>query len=113
MPVLVWKAPMRYYSMRDEAAFFGWLQAIPGVKAVRGIGRELHITVRSTRLSRESLLELIALYSRYHGRMAELAMFEHAGNASWFSDPTAPWHKAVFAKEAVRSSRGRRSARPD
>ena len=66
---------MRYYSPSDEAAFFGWLQSIPGVIRVHGQGRELVIELRSKRLSASSLRELIALYRRYEGNMSELAQF--------------------------------------
>ena len=30
-----------YWSQKDEAAFFAWLQSIPGVTRVRGVGRQL------------------------------------------------------------------------
>ncbi len=63
---------MQYYSDKDEAAFFGWLQSIPGVISVRGIGTELHIQLRSTRLSKTALAELNAIYRRYNGNLGEL-----------------------------------------
>jgi len=74
---------MSYYAPGDEAAFFGWLQSIPGALSVRGIGRELHIQTRSTRLSRESISKLVALYRRYHGNFKELAMFVTLANIAW------------------------------
>jgi len=83
MPTLVWRAPMHYHSPGDEAAFFGWLQAIPGVLAVGGIGTGLHIQIRSTRLSRGSLMELVALYRRYGGDLRELSLFVTAVNRAW------------------------------
>ena len=87
---------MRYYSDGDEAAFFSWLQSISGVISVQGRGRELHIRLRSKRLSAQSLRELIALYQRYQGNMNELAQFATQSNASWFSDPKAYWYSRVF-----------------
>lgn len=89
---------MRYYSPSDEAAFFGWLQSIPGVIRVHGQGRELVIELRSKRLSASSLRELIALYRRYEGNMSELAQFANASNSAWFQAPSAYWYKAVFGK---------------
>jgi hypothetical protein len=77
---------MRYYAPGDETAFFGWLQSIPGVVSVRGQGRELHVHTRSTRLSKEALIELVALYRRYRGNLEELAMFSTPANKEWF-DP--------------------------
>lgn len=97
MSTLIYKAPMLYYSQRDEDAFFGWLQAIPGVISVRGLGRELHIRMRSKRVSAETLRELIALYERYKGDMSELMQFENSSNTAWFRDPKSYWYKRVFA----------------
>lgn len=78
MPQLIWKAPMRYLSEGDEAAFFSWLQSIPGVVRVEGKGSELVIHLRSKRLSSASLRELTALYKRYEGHMRELTRFVRA-----------------------------------
>lgn len=83
MATLIWQAPMSYYAPGDEAAFFGWLQSIPGILSVIGSGRELHIQTRSTRLSRNSILELVALYRRYQGNLGELAMFSTPTNKAW------------------------------
>jgi hypothetical protein len=88
---------MRYFSQGDEAAFFSWLQSIPGVIATEGRGTELHIKLRSKRLSSESLREFIALYLRFKGNMSELAQFATPSNSSWFCSPEAFWHKKVFA----------------
>ena len=87
---------MRYFSAGDEAAFFGWLQSIPGVVRIEGKGRELFIHLRSSRLSTASLREFIALYERYEGCMSELAQFANSSNSSWFQVKTALWYKAIF-----------------
>lgn len=96
MATLIWQAPMQYFSQGDEAAFFSWLQSISGVIAVQGQGRELHIKLRSKRLSSESLREFIALYTRYNGNMTELAQFATPSNSSWFCADGTYWHKKVF-----------------
>jgi hypothetical protein len=96
MPNLIWHAPMHYGSQGDEAAFFTWLQSIPGVVSVKGYGHELHIGLRSAKLSTPALREFIALYERYGGRMQELAQFANASNESWFTAKGAPWHASVF-----------------
>ena len=98
MATLVWHAPMQYRSTGDERAFFGWLQSIPGVVSVRGEGRELHIGLRSKRVSSSALRELLALYARYGGKLEELAQFENASNTSWFSQPGSYWYAGVFAR---------------
>jgi hypothetical protein len=96
MATLIWQAPMRYFSHGDETAFFSWLQSISGVISVQGHGRELHIRLRSKRLSAQSLREFIALYQRYRGNMNELAQFSNQSNSSWFADPKAYWYSQVF-----------------
>ncbi|MGH8491835.1 MAG: hypothetical protein ACRERR_01830 [Moraxellaceae bacterium] len=83
MATLIWRAPMSYYAPGDEAAFFNWLQSIPGVLSVKGIGRELHIQTRSTRLNRDSILEFVALYRRYLGNLNELVLFSTPANKAW------------------------------
>ena len=84
MPRLVWTAPMRYWSAGDEAAFFHWLHSIPGVSRVEGRGRELHIQMKSSRLSESSLRELRALFRRYEGHEGDLEVFDVPSNqASW------------------------------
>jgi len=93
---LTWRRPMRYFSSRDEQAFFRWLESIPGVIGVRGVGRELRIELRSPRVSAEALKELIALYRRYGGRLRDLAVFESPGNRRWFRNPKAYWYRGVF-----------------
>lgn len=75
---------MSYRSQGDERAFFTWLQAIPGVLSVQGQGRELHIRLRSKRISSSSLRELFALYRRYGGDLSELTMFKTEANASFY-----------------------------
>lgn len=92
---------MRYGSPGDEAAFFGWLQSIPGVLSVQGAGRELHIRMRSNRVSAATLYELIALYERFQGDMAELARFESSSNTAWFRQPDKYWYTRVFADESA------------
>lgn len=86
----------RYHSAGDEKAFFRWLESIPGVVAVRGVGGELEVTLRSRRLSDIALRELIALHLRYRLPMRHLAQFETDRNRAWFRQSGTPWFKAVF-----------------
>lgn len=71
---------MEYYSPKDESAFFNWLQSIPGVTSVKGVGTELHITLRSKKLSANTENELSALYERYNGNISELEQFIKLGS---------------------------------
>jgi hypothetical protein len=99
-----------YWSAGDEAAFFAWLQSIPGVESVTGEGSELHIKLRSSRLSQPALRELIALYARYGGDMRELARFETVSNSTWFRSPISYWYEGVFGVDSrtrERKSKGK------
>ena len=60
------------------------------------------LVVRS-RISKASLYDLLALFSRYGISMRQLAQFENDANSSWFRDPVKYWHKDVFG--AQRSNR--------
>jgi len=65
-----------FYSQADEASFFAWLEAIPGVIRVVGERRSLIVTLRSARLSKAALWDLAALYFRYNLPMKAIAQFE-------------------------------------
>ncbi len=98
---------MQYLAYSDEKAFFTWLESISAVKRVEGIGRELFIHLRSRRLSRIALLDLIAIYKRYDGDMSQLAQLLTPENQHWFKDPKMYWHKEIFLKR--RSSKPRKA----
>jgi len=98
MMTLVWRTATVFYSAGDELAYFSWLHSIPGVMGVEGQGRELHIQLRSKRLSDRALRELLGLYRRYGGRMRELAQFETPTNRHWFKDPSAVWYRKLFGR---------------
>ena len=95
MPRIVVRGPT-YYSEYDEDAFFAWLQRIPAVRSVRGVGRDLVIEVRSRRMPNTSLHELIALFTRYKMSHRELAQFESAANSSWLREPGTYWQRSMF-----------------
>jgi len=97
VPTLLIREGM-YYSQRDEAAFFGWLQSIAGVVNVVGTNVGLEVTLRSKRLFEAALRELIAIHFRYGLPMQQLAQFETPQNSSWFRSPQAYWHAKVFPK---------------
>jgi hypothetical protein len=88
----------QYFSPSDEKAFFEWLQSIPGVKSVAGTPEGLVIELRSRRMSRTALYELLALHARYGLPMNALAQFKTAENESWFADPKKYWYQHVFGE---------------
>lgn len=85
-----------YFSQLDERAFFGWLEAIPGVVKAVGTPAGLEVALRSKRLSQDALRNLLALHFRYGLPMQSLAQFETSQNTSWFRCPTAYWYSKVF-----------------
>jgi hypothetical protein len=97
MTILIWQAPMNYYSQGDEAAFFSQLNSIPEVISVVGMGHELHINFSNNLVSDTSIQELIAIYSRYSGNMKELALFATPENVSWFKNKEAYWYARIFS----------------
>ena len=99
MPRLTVGGPT-FYSSSDEANFFCWLRSIPGVTRVAGEGRDLHVTLRSSRLGEVALREMIALHWRYQLPMQNLATFLNSSNERWFAAPGMYWHNAVFGATA-------------
>jgi hypothetical protein len=70
-----WSVPIQFGSYGDEKAFFTWLESIGGVTRVEGRGTGLVIHLRSKRISKTALRELVAIYRRYGGEPGELAQF--------------------------------------
>lgn len=94
MPILscrrVW-----FYSPGDELAFFTWLKSIEAVRKIEGSGDAILLHV-STKISDESLRELLAIFLRYRIDLPQLAQFETPKNRVWFAAPNRRWHKRVF-----------------
>jgi hypothetical protein len=87
-----------FYSQSDEASFFAWLESIPGITRVVGDHRGLVATLRSDKLSKPALWNLLALHFRYNLPMRALARFETPQNRAWFCEPKMFWYKGVFGK---------------
>jgi hypothetical protein len=94
--ILLIAKPLTYYSPLDEDAFFAWLQSIPCVTTVRGVGPELEISIDVARLDEDGLRELIALFFRYGMDMKGLAQFANDGNRHWFLRKDMYWYEHVF-----------------
>jgi len=85
-----------FYSPADEAAFFRFAEGIKAVRRIEGVGNSVALHVVS-RISHESLRDLIALFERYRiPRMSQLAQFLSLSNRTWFADPKKFWHEKVF-----------------
>jgi len=87
--------PGPFYSQNDEDHFFNWLQSIPGIERVRGVGQKLEITIHHP-MARDSLYDLIALLTRYSldRRPLKPLCDEQPGN--YFREPGKYWHAAVY-----------------
>lgn len=84
-----------FFINHDEAAFFGRLDKICGVRRYHGQISTLYLTV-DLPLDDESLLELLSLVQRYGGDFSQFTIFETTANSSWFRAPGTFWHDAVF-----------------
>lgn len=82
-----------FYSLGDEEQFFQWLYSLRGYKSVVGAGRELCVTFRRSRLSRQDGVELAAIFSRY--RLQKRVLAQLLGPSTRWS-PGIHWFKEVF-----------------
>lgn len=86
-----------YFSQRDEDSFFKWLKGIQCVSEVRGVGRDLHITIEDAKVGSAELRELIGLFHRYGINKRQLGQFASDENARWFRDAKGSyWHRDIF-----------------
>lgn len=92
---------VEYLSKLDEDLFFEWLNKLPCVLGVEGIGDELLITVATNAVDDACLRELLAIFFRYQINMKQLAAFKDEQNRRWFSNATAYWHSKVFTKNTA------------
>lgn len=84
-----------YYSRLDEVAFFSWLDRINCIGHYEGRCSDLTITL--TRLpDDDELREFIALFHGYGVEMRQLAKFDFGKQRTWFRQPEAFLHAAVF-----------------
>lgn len=83
-PVLI-LTPLQYYTQNDEDLFFAWLGKIKCIESFKGIGEELHVQVKSKRISDNDLLDLIGIFHRYKLRNPEeLKIFMNDKNKDYF-----------------------------
>jgi len=73
-----------HYSQIDEDLFFAWIKRIPCVVTFDGRKDELYLYMRDNNISNLELLELLALFRRYHIDMQQLEVFVNEHNRWWF-----------------------------
>jgi hypothetical protein len=86
---------IHFGSILDEKHLFVWAREISCV-----VGWEQDtLVVRSRRISKEALRDLLALFWRYNIPMEQLAQFRNSHNEVWFTSPNMYWHKRVFGSQ--------------
>lgn len=72
--------PLRFYTQTDEEQYFTWIKKIKSIDTVEGFGRELHIIMKSNKISNQDLLEFIGLFRRYNFDLEQLKIFMNDDN---------------------------------
>ena len=91
---------VKYYSRKDEDAFFEWIKKIDCIDNFIGSGNELYLYISSHDLHDYDLRDLLALFYRYKIDMKQLRVFLNKDNRDWFyENKKAYWHKKIFEKE--------------
>ncbi|WP_353098981.1 hypothetical protein [Stenotrophomonas lactitubi] len=89
-----------FYSPRDEAHFFGWLDQMECVMDVVGRGRVIYIQVDRRRVDAEALRDILAFFQRYRIAMKQLRVFDSEAFSTWFRRSDAYWYRRVFSPPA-------------
>lgn len=90
---------VKFYSQKDEDAFFEWIKKIECIENFEGAGDELYLDIAAWDTHDHDLRDLIALFYRYKIEMKQLARFLTKDNKNWFGKKSAPWYKKVFGDQ--------------
>ena len=91
---------VKYYSRKDEDAFFEWIKKTTCIEKISAQYDELYLHVASIDLHEYDLRELPAIFCRYKIDMTQLSRFLNKSNEEWFfKNKRAYWHKKVFGKQ--------------
>jgi len=85
-PIILICTPLRFYTDNDEALCFEWIEKIQCIDECHGVGRELHLLVKSNKISNKDLLDLVGLFDRYKFDSAQLKVFMNDTNKDWFDN---------------------------
>ncbi len=61
-----------YWSEGDERAHFEWLERIPAIREVRGVGQRVFLNIDEAGVASADLQELGAVYRRFGGDISQL-----------------------------------------
>lgn len=92
---------VRFYTGKDEDAFFEWIKKIDCIEHVHGAGDELYLDIACSDINDHDLRDLIGLFFRYNISMKQLKRFLTDENKAWFFDnKKAYWHQQVFNEQS-------------
>lgn len=77
-------SPLRFYAQHDEQFFFEWLDTFKSIIGIKGIGNELHVEFKSSKISNKELLDLMGMFRRYNFDTQQLTVFKNAKNKVLF-----------------------------
>ncbi|MFM0190129.1 hypothetical protein PQR25_30470 [Paraburkholderia nemoris] len=86
----------RFYALSDERRLFQGFNDIAAITELRGVGRNLLVDIDLRRLSKDDLLDMIALLQRYGIPLAPLGVLAAKKRFSWLNDPTAYFYGNMF-----------------
>jgi hypothetical protein len=89
----------RFYSSGDERRLFQGFEEIAAIQDVRGIGRNLLLTIKVGHLNKNSMRELLALLWRYGIPLMPLRSFAEKTKFAWLNDEQGYWHSSMFKEE--------------
>lgn len=69
-----------FNSTYDTDAFFEWLNKITCIESYKEIGKEIHLSVISNKITKKNLLEIEALFKRYKCDLEQLNVFTIENN---------------------------------
>ena len=87
---------LRFFSQRDEAAFFNFLKELACVESVRGEGRSIQINVDRSKMSDDDLRDIFALFSRYNVDLKQLRNIIDEDRHKWALNTNTIWYKGIF-----------------
>lgn len=93
----IWVKGPLYFSQEDETAFFEWLRRLKCVKQVGGVGNQVEIRLRRSRLTHTEFRELLALFHRYSMNNRPLRRFARE-DMKWVWDRQAYWYRGLFGE---------------
>ncbi len=71
---------VKFFSRRDEDAFFEWAKKIKSIKLIKGVGDKIQLYVGKQEISNEDFRDIIALFNRYKVDMKQLELFLNESN---------------------------------